>query len=193
MKEVFYKFPEGDELESALREWARKRFPRWTFDLNQVPRPEYAWVLGAARFLYDISRTPKTKELRDFGFDRSTPAYGIPPFHVPAWVPNEELDDYRERVIKEFREFLTNWIEECKDSRSRLMLDRGARPRHYKWAAEWVCLERSFGKIALDYGLETRVRHGVKRQTVHQAVDKVLIELGVKSVNLKSQKTARQA
>jgi hypothetical protein len=173
---------EGDELDSALRKWASN----WNL--------EYAWVLATARFLYDISRSPETNQVReDFGFDRFIPAYEISPFRVPPWAPNEKPEVYWTRIMRDFRKFLREWIDGCKESRRRLSPDRGRRRRaHYRWAAEWACLRWTLSHIAKNESERPDARPaGLFLQAIHKAIKAVFIELDTPFPLKMPQKDAR--
>jgi hypothetical protein len=166
-EEVFFNFPEGDKFEHLLRRWAR----HW--HLN------YPWVLTEARNLYDSRRRPDSRELAPFTFETSKPAHLPPLFGGPAWVENGP-PDYEERFLASFKDFLSDWIKQCKGIRKRLQqrhrrhgqyTGQYHRPDHYLWAAEHICLKRGWTQIAEKNDL------GINISGVRDAVHKVLDDI----------------
>ena len=167
-EKVFSKLPgTPEELEPLLLDWAGHHYLR------------YAWVLDAARNLYYFSRTPNSNGLLYRTFETSWPAYEAKPFYPPPWAPNEDLDEYRQRVLPIFEKYLDELIVQIKQSR-RPLQDRGSQPNHYRWAAEHVCLELGWTEIANRHGKE--YRQFVSPQAVRDAVLKVLDKIGIHEV-----------
>ena len=153
------------ELEPLLRDWAGHH------------HLQYAWVLDAARNLYYFSRTPNSNDLLYRTFETSWPAYETRPFQPPPWAPNEDLDEYRHRVLPIFEKYLDELIIQIKQSR-RPLQERGSQSNHYRWAAEHVCLELGWTEIANRH--EKKYRQFVSPQAVRDAVLKVMEKIGTR-------------
>jgi hypothetical protein len=170
--EVFSKFPDGDELERFLLNWAD----------HPNRNLAYPWVLDAARNLYHISWIPHYRRLAKKNFETSLPAHSPQPFLGTPWVLNDDIDRYENRLRTAFEEFLTDWIKQCNGIRKRskqkhrrqgTYSGRYHKPDHYRWAAEYVCLKRGWTEIAKTNQL------GIYIQGVTQAVNKVLDDIGI--------------
>ncbi|HEV2201733.1 MAG TPA: hypothetical protein VGR73_18080 [Bryobacteraceae bacterium] len=166
-KKVFHKaLSQPDQLEPLLWEWARSH------------NLEYPWVIDEARFLYGISSIPSNARERlgdsqrffpaDFG--TTHPAYEGPDFAAPPWSPVESLDAFRKRVKQRFKEELEKYICDLKHAQKSNRVNASA--RHYRWAAERICLGLSWSDIAVK-------TEGLSRQAVQKAVRKIFRILGV--------------
>jgi hypothetical protein len=150
-----------DEREQLLVAWATES--RLPFD----------WVIEAGRdqigawFAFPDDHR---NELHAFCV---LPGYDPPDFYIPTWFSNEEEKVFRRRVLKQFRSDLDSHIRSLRLLRSDLLSDRGSQNTHYRWAAERVCLGRTWYQIAAANGVP------ISSQAISKAVTVILHQIDV--------------
>jgi hypothetical protein len=174
--EVFNKFPEGpDEFTKLVQMWAAKRNLDYPWVRDEALEVYFRWlpVPPGKAPPWPLPPTPKQA-----GFEDLSTTYRFPPFHIPPWLPTEEPDVYKRRVVRKFEKYLGGVIRQCKISRKPLQ-QRRPRPGHYhqtdhyRWAVERVCLKRGWTEIANENQL------GINTQGIREAVLKVLKCVGI--------------
>jgi hypothetical protein len=151
----------GGDLDELLRKWAMGH------------RLQYDWVLQEAKLLYFCSQRPNSKELSTaITFESSMPVYEES-FRLPPWVSTEDAVAYQKRTLRMFRTFLRESTERRKRLRRKFISARESLSVHYRWAAERICLNRSWADIARKH-----LRH-VAWQSVEGAVTPILDSCGL--------------
>jgi hypothetical protein len=132
----------------------------------------YQWVYEATDRTLSFGTFPKIPF-------NMVPAYGQPYFLWPPWRQDQTEDEYRSDLQVRFLRDSEKYIRAVAAERARFIPHRTSQESHYSWAAECICLRRSFADIAKRTNF--RPSGGVTRQAVYQAVHSVLQRIDIPS------------
>ena len=140
--QVFAPALAGGDFGSLIREWATPK--------NLLTD----WFLEEAFFLYRYSINPHSKELSSvITFESSMPVYEGS-FRLPPWVTKEDAEKYKKRVTTMFKSFLSDSMDRRKRLRALARKREGS--LSYRWAAEYICLNKPYEKIEDPRGCDWR-------------------------------------
>ena len=146
------------EQERLLQDWMTD------FHLN------FDWVLSeAVEQLANWRSFPEQEEAFTWLIGYRAPRV----FLDPCFFDHESEKKYRRRMKDRFESVLEAHVRDVKRLRGQFLPDRGSRRTHYCWAAEHVCLGRTWSDIAKVHAVP------ISWQAIQKAVTPILKRIGI--------------